>query len=155
MRMSRRFSYALSVTSLADVFPAGALIGPIVELFRRRAVRSTAPWRRGAHTSREITVHEDLDATAAQCRALLRKFGEERAADQPATGVRVEVVTPKSNMSVGSVVRVDLIPAAAGTRATISSWPGAQLFDFGESKQLVATIADSLAEESRSERSSP
>jgi hypothetical protein len=116
--------------------------------FRDRAVQSKKPWRRGSLVRRELVVSQGVDATALQCRNLLESFGEPRASDPPSDDV-IEAVTPPSIKSMGTVLRAHLAPTAEGTRVTILAWPGAALFDWGESTRLVDRISRQVEEWSR------
>jgi type II secretory pathway component PulM len=74
--------------------------------------------------------------------SLLASIGDERA---PQTDTNlIEIVTRSSWRSSGTVVRVALAPVAEGTQITIAAWPGAQLFDWGESRRTARSVADAL-----------
>ena len=113
--------------------------------FRRRASRSTKPWRRGSLASRTFVLKEALPTALDHARTVLQTVGEERTVDDVQSGHVIEVVTPSNVRSSGNVVRVNLEPVSSGTQVTIDSAPGAQLFDWGASKRLVAEIADRLS----------
>jgi hypothetical protein len=89
-----------------------------------------------------VFVSQDVGLTAKTCRDLLTTVGYERS--NPANERTIEVLTPMNGKSIGTVIRAELQPAERGTTVAISAWPGAQLFDWGESKHLAQTIADRL-----------
>jgi hypothetical protein len=112
--------------------------------FRKRAEGSEKPWRSKAKVQRRLVVANDLNATEARCRQLLLLMGTERAPIEAATRV-IEVVTPYNWKSSGTVVRVQLAANPNGTNVSLSAWPGAQLFDWGESRRIVRRLASDLA----------
>jgi hypothetical protein len=110
--------------------------------FRAKAEASQEPWRANARAVREVTITSRPEMAEQECRRLLTLIGEERAAQTE--GNLIEIVTRSSWRSSGTVVRIALAPVAEGTRITIAAWPGAQLFDWGESRRVVRTVADAL-----------
>jgi hypothetical protein len=111
--------------------------------FRRKAERSTAPWRAGARSYREVIVPAPLEEAEAWCQRALRSLGEER---QVAVVGAIEVVTPPTRRSSGTVIRTQLVATAAGTRVDIAAWPGAQLFDWGASRRAVQDVVKALGD---------
>jgi hypothetical protein len=94
--------------------------------------------------SREVTLRQDLPSATSRCRDILRSLGEERPGDPVEVGAIVEAVTAAGKRSVGNVVRAELKSVPGGTQILVASWPGAQLFDWGESKRLVSLVCSQL-----------
>jgi hypothetical protein len=89
-----------------------------------------------------VIVTSQPEIAEHECRRLLTSIGDERAAQ---TGDNViEIVTRSSWRSSGTVIRIALTPMTDGTRITIAAWPGAQLFDWGESQRIARNVANSL-----------
>jgi hypothetical protein len=86
----------------------------------------------------QATVHLScgVDEAANRCRDLMLKLGEERPAIR-AEGVAIDIVTPPTRRSFGTVIRAELTNRSFSTDVTMSAWPGAQLVDWGESKRLL------------------
>jgi len=112
--------------------------------FRRRAATSTSPWRRGGRSTHEVSLPVELDEAERLARELLRTFGNERKPATAADGPVIEVVTAADLKTSGTVLRVVLRDAPTGTLATITGWPGAQLFDWGHSRRTVQEVAARL-----------
>jgi hypothetical protein len=92
----------------------------------------------GAPRHAETLVTSQPEVAEQECRRLLTSIGDERAAQ---TGDNIiEIVTRSS----GTVIRIALTPMTDGTRITIAAWPGAQLFDWGESQRIARNVANSL-----------
>jgi hypothetical protein len=110
--------------------------------FRTKVEASQEPWRENAREVCVVIVTSRPEMAEQECRRLLTSFGDERA---PQTGANlIEIVTRSNWRSSGTVVRVGLAPVAEGTQITIAAWPGAQLFDWGESRRTARTVADAL-----------
>jgi hypothetical protein len=120
------------------------LLGPINRYFRGRAVQSVKPRRRGSKVERHVVVHLELPLTDARCREILSKLGELRPLEGTAPPHTIEAITPQTLRSNGSVLRVHLERTRRGTTVAIAAWPGAALFDWGESRRLVDAVADQL-----------
>jgi hypothetical protein len=116
----------------------------IQRFFRRRAERSTTPWRRKAKAEAEVIVLTSVDVTAARCRGALEQIGADRTSGASEPNV-IEVVTPANWKTTGTVVRGELAETDHGTRVTLTAWPGAQLFDWGESRRMVKRVMRLLA----------
>ena len=109
--------------------------------FRSRAEQSENPWRKKARTRRTVVVPVDIETAEALCRTVLTSVGSERTT----TGARaVEAVTPWNWRSSGTVVRTELDPGDVGTTVIVTAWPGAQLFDWGESRRIARLVAAHL-----------
>jgi hypothetical protein len=84
-----------------------------------------------------------VDEAANRCRGLMLKLGEERPAMQ-VEDFAMEIVTPPTRRSFGTVIRAELTNRSPGTDVTLSAWPGAQLVDWGESKRLLNGLVRDL-----------
>lgn len=131
-----------------SVLAAGAvaliLRGVVFPRLRDRTATSTAPWRRGARTGREIVLPVGVDEAERLVRALLEAQGDERATAASAEGRVLEAVTPRNWRTTGTVLRVVLQPVAGGALVSVSGWPGAQLFDWGDSRRRVEQLIEAL-----------
>jgi hypothetical protein len=128
-------------------WPSGLLLRAVGQLFRSRAEQSTGPWRRSARARSKAFVATDIATATRRCREILTGIGQERPIAQSLPGVTIiEVVTPSTRRSSGTVLRTELSPARGGTAVEITGWPGAQLVDWGESKRLVEFVTSRLAE---------
>jgi hypothetical protein len=110
-------------------------------LSRRKTEQSEAPWRSRATAYHELIVPSSVDEVEARCRRVLGSLGAER---QAAAVGAIEVVTSASWRSSGTVIRVQLTPAEGGTRMDLAAWPGAQLFDWGESRRALRKVIDAF-----------
>jgi hypothetical protein len=109
--------------------------------FRAKAEQSEKPWREKARAHRTVVLPLNLDAAQAVCRSIITALGSER----PTSGDGyVEAVTPGNWRSSGTVVRTKLDPGDGETTVTVTAWPGAQLFDWGESRRVARLVADQL-----------
>jgi hypothetical protein len=109
--------------------------------FRSKAEQSKKPWRDKARVRREVVVAVDREVAQALCRTILTSLGTERLTTD---GHSFEVVTPLNWRSSRTVVRAELDPHAGGTAVIVTAWPGAQLFDWGESRRVARLVADRL-----------
>jgi len=82
--------------------------------------------------------------TDARCRTALEQVGVERTSATSEPKV-IEVVTPANWKTTGTVIRAELAETDHGTQVTLTAWPGAQLFDWGESRRMVKKIVRLLA----------
>jgi hypothetical protein len=112
--------------------------------FRSRVERSEEPWRDKARAQQELVVPLDLDSTEARCHRVLASIGEERERALADDDGSIEAVTPGNWRSTGTVVRLELQPVAGGTKISVTAWPGAALFDWGESRRVARLVSDRL-----------
>jgi hypothetical protein len=108
---------------------------------RRTAARSRSSWRKRACVSREVLLPESSDVAADRVRRALASVGTLRDAAEAGA---IEAVTEAGARSSGTVVHVQLVGTGEGTRAEIAAWPGAQLFDWGESRRVVDRVVAAL-----------
>lgn len=131
------------VSALLDAL--GGLIGArwLQRFFRNKAEDSQKPWRTRATAYREVIVPASYEVAEARCRRALEMVGEER----PVSIIgAIEAVTPATWRSSGTVIRLQLIPTQEGTRVDVAAWPGASLFDWGESRRVARAVIDGLGE---------
>jgi hypothetical protein len=113
--------------------------------FRSTAERSTEPWRKKARVTRQLVLPTGLHLSEERCRRVLSAFGEERPVYPPEPGV-IEVIGRSSWRTTGTVLQARLRATdTGGTNVVLAAWPGAQLFDWGESRRLCAEVAKRLA----------
>ena len=105
--------------------------------FQRTAAQNRSPWRKRARFSGEVRLPEPVDAAQARMSRVLATIGTLREA--PEDGA-LEAVTEATGRSSGTVVHVQLIGSSDGTRVEVAAWPGAQLFDWGESRRVVERV---------------
>lgn len=129
---------------ILQVITSALVLGVVFAYFRRRATSSTKPWRRAARSEGEVRLPDDIDASERRVLEVLRELGELREADPTPGGRTVEVTTRANLKTSGTVVRVVLRDGPTGTVATVTGWPGAQLFDWGECKRIVEEVANRL-----------
>jgi hypothetical protein len=91
--------------------------------------------------SREVLLAEPDDAAEIRVRSALAAIGDLREA--PEAGA-FEAVTAAGSRSSGTVVHVQLVRTKDGTRIEVAAWPGAQLFDWGESRRVVDRFVNAL-----------
>jgi hypothetical protein len=109
--------------------------------FRREARTNTAPWRSEALIAERVLLSTDLTTAEARVHDTLHALSRERDTADPNV---IEAVTRWNWRSSGTVIRVALEPEDSATCATVSVWPGAQLFDWGESRRVAGQIKQSL-----------
>ena len=56
----------------------------------------------------------------------------------------LEAVTNAGVRSTGTVIHVQLVGVDDRTRVEVAAWPGAQLFDWGESRRVVDRVIAAL-----------
>lgn len=128
----------------------GALFGGLLSgrwtrrQFRSRVEQSKEPWRKKARAVRELVLPTGMDLSEERCRRVLATLGTQREVSPPEPGV-IEVVGPSSWRTTGTVLCARLEAVSGGTKVVIAAWPGAQLFDWGESRRLCAEAARRLA----------
>lgn len=109
--------------------------------FRSKAERSEKPWRPNAQARREVLVPHGLAAAQELCNVVLASVGSGR---QVQDDNAIEAVTPGNWRSAGTIVRVELQSVEDGTLVVVTAWPGAQLFDWGESRRIAKHVANRL-----------
>jgi hypothetical protein len=109
--------------------------------FSRAAAESRRPWRRNATFSRDVLSPEPYAIVEERIGKLLASIGTPREAAEVGA---LEAVTGPARKSNGTVVHVQLIDVPNGTRVAVAAWPGAQLFDWGESRRVVETVIAGL-----------
>jgi hypothetical protein len=112
-------------------------------LQRSWAVRSRRPWRRKTLATAELLLATGPDPSQQRSRQVLTSLGSGR----PLSGCHanlIEVVTQPNWLSLGTVIQAELQPVEDGTRISIAAWPGAQLFDRGESRRVCNEVVNLL-----------
>jgi hypothetical protein len=90
-------------------------------------------------------VDENLETTTTRCRDALASVADERSFERSSHGVAIEAVTGMNWRSFGTVVRIELAPSHGGTDLRLVTWPGSQLFDWGESRRLADSLTSELS----------
>ena len=126
--------------SLVVEFLLDLAAGRWLSRFQGDPWQSTAPRRRRSLARQQLSLRESAQTVEKRCREIVTSLGTERSAE---AGV-VEVVTRANRRSSGTVIRVQLQQIDGRTSVEVTAWPGAQLFDFGESKRLARSIATQL-----------
>ena len=111
--------------------------------FSAIASHSQKPWRKMSLREGSVETPGDLATAQNRCDAVL---GSTAAWEnvEGSDSVLLSGFVGGGIASSGTQVRIRLTPSDTGTRAEVSAWPGAQLFDWGVSKRLVAKILGQL-----------
>lgn len=117
------------------------LFGAVRAVFRSKAQQSRKPWRSKAYVQEQVALNVPIELARRRCAEVLSALGQQRHASDPNV---VEAVTALSRRSSGTVVRIELQSIGDATEALITAWPGAQLFDWGESRRTVEEVSARL-----------
>src|SRR5256885_2805157 len=104
-------------------WPGGLFTAALAEIMRGKARRSGSPWRRASMVQATVHLSCGVDEAANRCRDLMLNLGEERPTMQ-VEGSAMEIVTPPTRRSFGTVIRAELTDRLSGTDVTVSAWPG-------------------------------
>jgi hypothetical protein len=124
--------------SLRGMYP---LLGAVRAVFRSKAQQSRKPWRKKANVQEQVRLGVPIESARRRCAEVLSAVGEPRPASDPNV---MEAVTALNSRSSGTVVRIELQSMGDATEALITAWPGAQLFDWGESRRTVQEVSARL-----------
>jgi hypothetical protein len=117
------------------------LFGAVRAVFRSKAQQSRKPWRSKSYVREQVRLAVPIELARPRCAEVLSAVGELRHASDPNV---MEAVTALNSRSSGTVVRIELQPTGEATDALITAWPGAQLFDWGESQRAVQEVSARL-----------